>query len=96
MKTPDHHPAPAARPAALLLAVLLVSGAAAAQSPRPVAGEAEPPAAGAESAVAAPRIEVPEIEIDLGEVVRGETREARFALHNKGDATLRILRAKPG
>jgi hypothetical protein len=87
MQTSDHRTARAALRAALLLAALLGWGANVAQTP--------PPAA-AETVVAAPRIEVAEREVDLGTVVRGETREARFALHNTGDATLRILRAKPG
>jgi hypothetical protein len=43
-----------------------------------------------------PTIEVRERVVDLGQVNRGETVVARFALANVGDATLRIIRAKPG
>ena len=42
------------------------------------------------------RIEMGQVEVDLGQLVKGETAEARFAIHNRGDETLRILRAKPG
>ena len=43
-----------------------------------------------------PRIEMGQLEVDLGELIKGETAEARFAIHNRGDEVLRILRAKPG
>jgi hypothetical protein len=45
---------------------------------------------------AAPRIEAERTEIDLGEMVRGEVREARFRIVNQGDELLRITRVKPG
>jgi hypothetical protein len=83
----------ASRPAALLAAAALACAGAAAQGPPPEPSGTEPPAV---SAAAAPALVVPQRVIDLGTVVRGEKREARFALNNEGDATLRILRAKPG
>jgi hypothetical protein len=43
-----------------------------------------------------PRVEVAQIEIDLGQISRGATVEARFELRNVGDADLHILEAKPG
>ena len=45
---------------------------------------------------AGPRVEVAQIEIDLGQISRGATVEARFELRNVGDADLHILEAKPG
>ena len=42
------------------------------------------------------RLEMDRLEVDLGQLVKGETAEARFAIHNRGDETLRILNAKPG
>lgn len=74
------------RAAGLFASTLLVCGVATAQAPSP---EQTP-------ALSGPRIEVPEVEVDLGQLVRGETAEASFALHNRGGETLRILRAKPG
>jgi hypothetical protein len=41
-------------------------------------------------AVAAPRMRVDNLEIDLGSVVRGETREAVIEIHNDGDRPLII------
>jgi hypothetical protein len=35
-------------------------------------------------------------QIDLGQLVRGSSAEARFTLRNEGETTLHILRAKPG
>jgi hypothetical protein len=59
-----------------------------------------PPAAATESeAVApepAPRLEVDALEVQLGEIVRGQKVEAHFELRNTGQGTLRIERAKPG
>ena len=80
------------RPVGLLAATLLACGIATAQAPP----EAPPEAASEAAPTTGPRLEVPEDVVDLGQLVRGETGEARFALHNRGDATLRILRAKPG
>ena len=74
----------------LLCALVLVCGPAAAQSPPP-----ESDTAAAESKPA-PRLVVENKEIDLGQLVRGESAEASFVLRNDGDAVLRILRAKPG
>ena len=49
-----------------------------------------------EGATAAPRLVVEEETVHVGEVPKGETRKATFLLRNVGDATLKILRAKPG
>jgi len=43
-----------------------------------------------------PRVEVERLEIDLGQIARGATVEARFELRNVGDVDLHILEAKPG
>ena len=43
-----------------------------------------------------PRAEVPEEVVDLGQVVRGEVREATFAVRNAGKAALHILHVAPG
>ena len=43
-----------------------------------------------------PRVEVAQIEIDLGAISRGATVEAQFELRNVGDRDLHILEAKPG
>jgi hypothetical protein len=63
-----------------------------------VSAQNEPPAGEApeEGSQPAPRLVVESKEIDLGQLVRGESAEASFALRNEGDAVLRILRAKPG
>jgi len=45
---------------------------------------------------AGPRVEVETLEIDLGEISRGATVEARFRLRNVGDRDLHILEARPG
>ena len=42
------------------------------------------------------RVEVERLEIDLGQISRGATVEARFTLRNTGDRDLHILEAKPG
>ena len=43
-----------------------------------------------------PRIASDQLEIDLGEVVKGDVVEARFELRNTGDELLQIVRVKPG
>lgn len=68
----------------------LVWGPSVAQTPPP------PPEAQAQETAPAPRLVLETNLIDLGQLVRGESAEARFALRNEGDAVLRILRAKPG
>jgi len=65
--------------------VLLAGAVPAAEQPDP-AGTSE----------ARPRLEIEERIARLGEVAKGEVVEARFTLRNTGDATLLILRAKPG
>jgi hypothetical protein len=52
----------------------------------------EPPAQPAP----APKIEIAGTEIDIGQVVRGETAEGSFVVRNTGDAELKIQRVKPG
>jgi len=82
---------------ALCCALLLAPGWAAQdakEEPRPSPGQAE--ARDSEPAAPAPRAVVETREIDLGQVVRGESAEARFELRNDGDEVLRVLRAKPG
>ena len=51
---------------------------------------------GEEIEFAPPRLVVEEETVHVGEVPKGETRKATFLLRNVGDATLKILRAKPG
>lgn len=75
---------------ALWCALVLVGAQAGAQSPPP------PPESPATVSTAAPRLVLDTEVIDLGQLVRGESAEASFALRNEGDAVLRILRAKPG
>ncbi len=51
---------------------------------------------GVQPSPAGPRLLIePEVH-ELGQVVRGENVEVRFALSNAGDAVLRILKADPG
>jgi hypothetical protein len=72
--------------------VLCVALALAAQGARPAVAQetaGEPP-------VAAPRISVPQKEVDLGELIKGDIAEAQFRLENTGDAVLEIIRVKPG
>lgn len=52
----------------------------------------EPPAEPAP----APSIEIDGTEIDIGQVVRGETAEGSFTVRNTGNAELKIQRVKPG
>jgi hypothetical protein len=42
------------------------------------------------------RLAIDKEEIDLGDVIRGETASATFVLRNTGEETLAILSAKPG
>jgi hypothetical protein len=44
----------------------------------------------------APRLEVVQDTVDLGEVTRGEVVVASYELRNVGDAPLRILKVNPG
>ena len=59
-------------------------------------GAAALAAVAAEPEPVGPRVAVERLEIDLGQVSRGATVEARFELRNVGDRDLRILEAKPG
>ncbi len=45
---------------------------------------------------AAPRLEIPNMTVDVGVVHRGQVVEGRYVLRNRGDELLRILRAEPG
>jgi hypothetical protein len=83
------------RPGRLVFAGLLVLAGGAAPAQEPPAPPAVEQTDGTQPATG-PRIEVEQHTVDLGQIVRGETAEARFAFHNRGDETLRILRAKPG
>ena len=77
------------------LAVVLVLGTAAG------AGALAQEAAGAdrqtraEQAANAPQVHVPEESLELGTVREGADVKARFVIENRGQAELRILRAKP-
>ena len=89
------------RSVAPLSARLLACGVALASCVAAAQSAPEPPEVGQSPARSSPekqgpRIEMGQLEVDLGELVKGETAEARFAIHNRGDETLRILRAKPG
>lgn len=46
-------------------------------------------------AMAGPEFHVEAREIDLGEVIRGESRDGVFTIHNRGDAPLHLTRVKP-
>ena len=74
-------PGKRAGPSGATLGVLLVLAAAV-----PTAGPV----------VAAPRIELPTEEIDLGRIDRGSSAEARFVLRNTGDEDLKIEEPEPG
>ena len=57
--------------------------------PITVAAAADPPAPG-------PRLKFDAVEVNLGEIVRGQDAVATFTYRNVGDAPLKILSAKPG
>ena len=69
-------------PLVLLFAGALASAADAPPSPTPAAG--------------GPRLKFEAIELNLGDVVRGDDAVATFTYKNVGDAPLKILSAKPG
>ena len=71
----------------LLLLSLLFAGAVAAAADAPVS--AGVPADG-------PRLKFDTVDLNLGDVVRGEDVVATFTYHNTGNAPLKILSAKPG
>ena len=75
--------------------VALASCAAFAQT-TPTPSETGPAPAQAAPQKEGARIEMDQLEVDLGQLVKGESAEALFTIHNGGDETLRILRAKPG
>ena len=72
----------------LLLASLVLSGG---LKPFAVAAPQEPA-----QPAATPRVEIEPLDLDLGQLVRGESTEGRFRIRNLGDDTLRIERVKPG
>lgn len=43
----------------------------------------------------APKLEVEEVELDLGEITAGSLKEGKFKINNVGNSTLHILRLKP-
>ncbi len=45
---------------------------------------------------APPKLEIQTTQIDLGQIVRGASAEARFELRNTGGETLEVIRVKPG
>ena len=71
----------------LLLLSLLFAGAVAAAEDAPVPGG--PPADG-------PRLKFDAVDLNLGDVVRGEDAIATFTYHNVGKSPLKIISAKPG
>jgi len=77
----------------VLLAPFVAGLALSAETPSPPAAAADPDVAILEPA---PRLEIDVLEVQLGEIVRGQIVEARFELRNTGSGTLRIERAKPG
>ena len=79
------YPVPAVR-RLLCLAPLLLAVAAAADD-APVPGGV--PSGG-------PRLKFDAVELNIGDVVRGNDATASFTYHNVGNAPLKILSAKPG
>lgn len=67
-----------------------------AENPSPPTPAAPPGHAAVPTTEPAPRLEVDALEVQLGEIVRGQKVEAQFELRNAGEGTLRIERAKPG
>jgi hypothetical protein len=78
-----------------LLAACLAQATSAAVAQAPGSSATAPPST-EQQTTSGPRVETETTLIDLGQLARGETSEARFALHNRGDETLQILRVKPG
>jgi hypothetical protein len=82
--------------------VVLASFALSANGARAQAPAATPPATPAAPAGAAaptgpaPHIKFDAVEVNLGDVVRGQDAVATYTYHNTGDAPLHILSAKPG
>jgi len=95
MKTVQARRRQRARSILPFLAACLVQAGPAAVAQEP-ASSATAPSPVEQQAASGPRLEAETTLIDLGELVRGEASVARFAIHNRGDETLRILRAKPG
>jgi hypothetical protein len=88
-----------------LLSVVLFGAvavrAAGTQAPAPAAPTAPSPTAATAAAAAvptgpAPHIKFDKVEINLGDVVRGEDAVAVFTYQNTGSVPLHILSAKPG
>ena len=85
--------------AALAFGAALARPAVPDQPPAPPA--AQPPAPPAEAAPATPAAPSPHIQFDavdlnLGEVIRGQDAVATFTYRNTGPVPLHILSAKPG
>ena len=82
-----------------MLAELLLVAMASAGSPAEIAPPAPAPAPAPPSAPASegtPHLTFDTVQVDLGQVVRGEDANATFTYHNTGTAPLHILSAKPG
>jgi hypothetical protein len=71
--------------------VLLLAGAVVSAADAPV-GVAPSPAPSTDG----PRLKFDAVDLNLGDVVRGEDAVATFTYHNVGNAPLKILSAKPG
>ena len=72
--------------------VLLLAGAVAFGADAPIG--VAPPASPAPGD--GPRLKFDAVDLNLGDVVRGEDAVATFTYHNVGNAPLKILSAKPG
>jgi hypothetical protein len=75
----------------VLVFCVVFTNAARAQAPAPPV-----PAAPAAPTGPAPHIKFETVEVNLGDVVRGQDAVATFTYQNTGDAPLHILSAKPG
>ena len=53
-------------------------------------------AAAADAPGSGPRLKFDAVDVNLGEIVRGQDAVATFTYRNVGDAPLKILSAKPG
>jgi hypothetical protein len=53
-------------------------------------------AAAADAPAPGPRLKFDSVDLNLGDVVRGDDAVATFTYRNVGDAPLKILSAKPG
>jgi len=76
----------------LMTAALAIAGGASASPPAP----APPPPAPGNPSGPSGRIAFDSVNVNVGDVVRGQDIVATFTYHNNGVAPLHILAAKPG